>query len=841
MARNACSSRPLEVPSYSHGMPWRKATDANIRGCYKCTFHHKMERKHATVLIAGGSIAGLTLAKSLELAGIDYVVLEKYAKIAPDLGASIALFPNAARILDQIGCWDAVEELYNHEDVYNEINAYDDKGVKLKALILDEPSQHLRRSLGYQMVFIDRQQMVQILYDSLKDKSRGLVNQGVMSVETYPGGVRVHTKNNDTFTGEILVGADEVPTEWRCIYGISKPASQFPPNTSSSVMGMGYSYLCATGPGGRIYWFMSDKLPQKVRGLYEKVPRYTNDDLDQAAIKHANDDIAGMPFRDLYETRTSASLQALPEMTLSKSYYGRMVVIGDAAHKYNPIGGQGGAQAIEDAAVLTNLLHKRLQTKATSPFFPDSDVEEILSTFQAKRYERCKIMQDGAHTMQKLQGMEGLIPKLMIRFILPLTGKGSWLVRIAGRCAGGARLDFVKMPHRPHSIVYDNEKPAAPFKETKMVPLLFAVSAIALFIGARKTITFSYPVPFPDNYLGVRLPQTLFGIPGIDKVMVTATIAMSRPVGWIDLGATLHLIYLLGLLFPIFIIWYIEGYRKGSRWSFIACPLLYGMLMHGPGIGAMMPFYCLMGLWVTRSAPYVDSMGSKISTSVAKAILPANILGIVLPTIAMFTGILIGKENLPYIIFTWSNASIWVSALIWFLSKHYERVDKPTHDPKWDEYYRDDLPHLATAYKVSFIISSLTHIAVTLCTAISSDPGVTFSRLLLPNHDPLAGTAQEDIFHAHSFKFLKWDLNWTVAGTVWWGVYNIYELRRRGLITTKEFCCAQAVFLAAHPIVGPGAALMGLWAWREPKIMQRDTSEMDLKGQETRKGNGKVG
>lgn len=104
-----------------------------------------MERRHATVLIAGGSIAGLMLAKSLELAGIDYLVLEKHAKIAPDLGASIALFPNAARILDQIGCWDEVESLYNHEDVYNEMNAYNDKGVKLKALIMDEPSQHLRR------------------------------------------------------------------------------------------------------------------------------------------------------------------------------------------------------------------------------------------------------------------------------------------------------------------------------------------------------------------------------------------------------------------------------------------------------------------------------------------------------------------------------------------------------------------------------------------------------------------------------------------------------------------------------------------------------------------------
>lgn len=220
--------------------------------------------------------------------------------------------------------------------------------------------------------------------------------------------------------------------------------------------------------------------------------------------------------------------------------------------------------------MLTNLLQKKLQTKAASPFFSDQDVEETLSTFQEKRYERSKIMQDYSHMMQKLQGMEGLIPRLMIKFVLPLTGKGSWLVRIASRCVGGARLDFVQMPHRPHSIVYDDEKPAAPLKESKVVPWLLAATAIALFIGARKTITFNFPVPSPDNYLGVRLPESFFGVPGIDKVVATATIAMSRPAGWVDLGVTLHLIYLLALLFPIFVVWYVEGYRKGSRWSFIA-------------------------------------------------------------------------------------------------------------------------------------------------------------------------------------------------------------------------------------------------------------------------------
>ncbi|CAG8957809.1 hypothetical protein HYFRA_00000148 [Hymenoscyphus fraxineus] len=55
------------------------------------------------IIIAGGSITGLTLAHCLHHANIDYVVLEARKEIAPQIGASIVILPNGARILDQLG------------------------------------------------------------------------------------------------------------------------------------------------------------------------------------------------------------------------------------------------------------------------------------------------------------------------------------------------------------------------------------------------------------------------------------------------------------------------------------------------------------------------------------------------------------------------------------------------------------------------------------------------------------------------------------------------------------------------------------------------------------------
>lgn len=220
--------------------------------------------------------------------------------------------------------------------------------------------------LGYEPVFVDRQMIIKILYDNLKDKARVLTSKGVVSVKQDSKGVRVETKDGDVFTGDILVGADgvhstvrremwritdaekpglfplkernEVPTEYCCIFGISKPTDLFDVYSAQYILGRGHSYLLVSGVGGRIYWFLFKRLDKTVRGLYEKVPRYTDAECDALAEEHANDRFSEkLCFGDLYSLRTAATLQALPEVVFSRWHYGRVVTIGDAAHKVRAI------------------------------------------------------------------------------------------------------------------------------------------------------------------------------------------------------------------------------------------------------------------------------------------------------------------------------------------------------------------------------------------------------------------------------------------------------------------------------------------------------------------------
>ena len=60
------------------------------------------------VVIAGGSITGLALANMLQLHNIDFIVLEAYSDIAPQVGASIGMLPHGNRILDQLGLFQKI-------------------------------------------------------------------------------------------------------------------------------------------------------------------------------------------------------------------------------------------------------------------------------------------------------------------------------------------------------------------------------------------------------------------------------------------------------------------------------------------------------------------------------------------------------------------------------------------------------------------------------------------------------------------------------------------------------------------------------------------------------------
>lgn len=186
------------------------------------------------VIIVGGSIAGLVLAHSLHHAGIDFIVLEARNRIDPQVGASIGIFANGARILDQLGVYEDIERLIEPpiwlEIVTGEGNLVHriDSPQLMRARyvtlhILGENITHAthsslilkRGSMGYPIAFLERRRVLKILFDRLPDPTKVLTNKKVISVDHIADGVLVNCDDGSRFTGDIVAGADGVHSRIR--------------------------------------------------------------------------------------------------------------------------------------------------------------------------------------------------------------------------------------------------------------------------------------------------------------------------------------------------------------------------------------------------------------------------------------------------------------------------------------------------------------------------------------------------------------------------------------------------------------------------------------------------
>ncbi|KAL4916543.1 hypothetical protein BDW62DRAFT_202532 [Aspergillus aurantiobrunneus] len=400
------------------------------------------------ILIVGGSITGLALANMLERHGIDYVLLEAYPAIAPQVGASIGLVANGLRILDQLGCYERLREIAG--DCYKQMELRDIEGRLFYASRGMGAEERLEGVTGYPMIFIDRQMVLQVLFEHLTHKERVLTGKRAVRVEMAEGGLpRVHVQDGSVYEGDIVVGADGVHStvraemwrladqlrpdtgifkpdegthlqaEARCIFGISKIPLAFPAKLQLMISGRGLSYLVTPGPGDRLYWFMFVAMASAPS---RDIPRWSKEDEEALAREHFGDRITDeLTFGDIYETRRATALVPLEEHVFACWHFQRIITIGDAAHKVHPLTTLGGNGAIESAALLCNALARRMDQTST---LSTAIIEESFTEVQARQVRRAQEFVKKGKQTQRWMNQVYPLSGLTMRVLIPLLGDG---------------------------------------------------------------------------------------------------------------------------------------------------------------------------------------------------------------------------------------------------------------------------------------------------------------------------------------------------------------------------------------------------------------------------------
>lgn len=302
------------------------------------------------------------------------------------------------------------------------------------------------RSHGHASLMCHRAELVECLYDTLAepDKSRVHVGKRLSSVETVDGGVVVTCEDGSTHAGSIVLGADGVhsklrslmreaalragspeadldaekpfPASYKTMWATVPRQWQFTPGSHHVTHGEGAS-LQFLNSSRRAWVFVYEKLPEPTT---ERV-RYTEADKEAFAAKHGDMLISdgGLRLRDVFGDRKATGMANLEEGMLKRWSYGpRMVLAGDACHKYTPNAGQGLNNGVQDVAALVNQLHGVL--RAAGQRGPgEEELEGAFARYQELRAETTKTDLKFSANLTRLCAWPNWVYWLVDQWVMP--------------------------------------------------------------------------------------------------------------------------------------------------------------------------------------------------------------------------------------------------------------------------------------------------------------------------------------------------------------------------------------------------------------------------------------
>lgn len=239
--------------------------------------------------------------------------------------------------------------------------------------------------------------------------------------------------------------------------------------------------------------------------------------------------------------------------------------------------------------------------------------------------------------------------------------------------------------------------------------------------------------------------------------------------------------------------------------------VIFGILYQLLGIGRIAPIYFLLSLYTTATPILSRPSGRPVPTPVAKALLPATIIGFVIPTVAMFLP-LDDMALRQSTIALWQPFPIYVAILTWTIAGGIEKAQ----GKQWtifDMYDQKDVAPLQAGYAFVFCTTAVMHMMTLFY--VMATPSAAVGQIFW--------NVASSITEPYTALNLFWknDMVLYFASVIVWCLYSVFELRRLGYITTQQALKAGLVVMAGQVVVGPAAVYAGLWHWREGVISEQ--------------------
>jgi 2-polyprenyl-6-methoxyphenol hydroxylase-like FAD-dependent oxidoreductase len=350
-----------------------------------------------SIAIVGAGMGGLTAAATLRQAGFEVQVYEQAPRFAR-IGAGIQMMPNSMKVLRAIGVEERIRPVSFQP--YSHLNRAWGTGELMRELPMPESL------FGAPYLCMHRAELHDALRAVLPDDIIHL-GRKLVGIEQSGGNVTLIFENGTRAQADAVVGADGVHSEVRdLIVGPDAPIHKgriayravFPAALMNG-FDIGRSRTKWWGPDRHIVIYYTTAARSEVyfvTSVPEPAEWMTRESWSakgdvkelRAAYEGFHHDVRAV-LEACPDCHKWAILEREPLVRWSD---GRVVLIGDAAHPMTPYMAQGGATAMEDAAVLARCL------QATG-----ADVEGAFRLFEAHRKPRTSRIQaiSSANTWMK--------------------------------------------------------------------------------------------------------------------------------------------------------------------------------------------------------------------------------------------------------------------------------------------------------------------------------------------------------------------------------------------------------------------------------------------------------
>ncbi|KAK8029894.1 FAD binding domain protein [Apiospora rasikravindrae] len=427
------------------------------------------------IIVVGAGVAGLTASHCLQKLGIDHVVLEKQADIAPPLGAGISMWPHGLRILNQLGC------LQDIEKSAVSLNRFLCRGPDGRLIHDNALYTHVQENHGIGFFPLERQNFLQILYDSLPNKSPVRTGRAVEDVEQFSDRVEVRLSTGEIEVGDMVLGCDGVhslvrsamwdyatrtspglvqakektslKTSWKTLIFITPGIPALGERDLTVTYNDGFTFLVTSQPDA-VYFFVIFRREKPF--TWPKREHHTEADVEKLAAQVLDKPVTDqLLFSEVWKRRTRASVVSLEEYVLEHWHHGRIVLAGDAVHKVHPNMGLGGNSAIEGIASLMNHIHrvlppelKQIRTRLDGSSMRNhkpsgTALNMAFAAYQKERQHRMRELMDLSTMVAKMHTYATPLHRFMANWMMPLLDDRRFANRVGSYIATAPKLDFL--------------------------------------------------------------------------------------------------------------------------------------------------------------------------------------------------------------------------------------------------------------------------------------------------------------------------------------------------------------------------------------------------------------